>query len=240
MRIINGDIKSDVAFKTNIILVSPRKFNEIRDVMCYRNAKIIDNFSLRKFTFLPNQQCYRLNSKRILTEGIKTCTGLVVSNPQKKVASIFAHFLHSKNELDNMNLVEKYIKGKNAILIGAKYKYDSKCDTIKVFDAVRALCCSKKLPITEIKGLSTSWEANMAYDGAFDNLFVCIKEISPKDENNPDYVNSLGMLKRKCNKVCISPTDNVKFIPDEKLKFVVCKNWFKNRLSYFKDKIFKK
>ena len=203
----------NINFKTNINILAPSDYNKIANTLFLHNTNFIFDYLILDKNKKSSRPCYRLNSQRTYTEKIRTCTGVVVTNKNKKCANLFGHFYHSNDTYRKLPLIKPFVNGNNAIIVGSKPFAEK---SIEIFNTIIKFCQNKNIPTTLIGNLEPKWEIDMAYDGKFDNLFLCIKNI---DDDN-EYVKNMNELKNVCKKLYISPKDKINFIKENHLKFI--------------------
>ena len=191
----------NLTFKSRIVFLSPKGMSKV--FAKYQN-KNLDNIC---DYFITNSEMawdngYRTNVKYGYTKEVKTCTAGVCANKGKN-ASLFWHVENSYNNLEKFPILENFIDGTNAIIIGSKKFFRYSTD---MFDKFVKQTKNKNIPTTIIKGTQDS-EASMLFDAIEDTLYVCMKNIFNKEK----YVRSMEDLKQTCDTVEIAPTDSVEF-----------------------------
>ena len=213
-----NNLGNNIAFKSNIIFLSPKGYSEV-----FRKYKNKNFANICHYEITNNEKdwysCYKTNIARGTTSGIKTCTAGVCVNKGKR-APLFWHVENTLKNIENFPILSKLIKGTNAILIGSKseYKYSK-----KLFEKFAEETNAKNIPTTIIQGTKQA-EAKVIYESSNDTLYVCMSDIYKKD----NYVKSMKELKNTCDTVKISPSDNVEFydtLPKKSIKQKI-KNYF--------------
>lgn len=199
--------QNNINFGTNIKLVSPSDFKKIKQ--SFYNPLYMNNY-IYDFLILKNSknsnQCYRLNKTRVITENLRTCVGIVAADTENKKSSFFAHFYHSMENLRNLNLVKKYIKGNNAVIIGQRR--DNYGASPEIFNELQRHCSQNKMQYTILRGIRYGYEADYAYSGKKDTLYLCVSKIDDKSK----YADNLRNLKYIFRNVYFAPCDNIEFI----------------------------
>ena len=199
---------SNISFGTNIKFVSPRDFQAIRLKYPLRNVVL-------NYTISPNaensKKCYRINENMCATLGIRTCIGVNIADLENKTSSFSAHLFHSAKNYNNLNLIKPLIKGNNAVIIGKRQ--DDYAFSSEILNELSTFCNDAKLKTTKMCGLKYGYEADMAYDGESDSLFLCVSKIN----NKKKYVNNQERLKYAFKNISIESCDNVQFIKEGSL-----------------------
>lgn len=215
------DNQNNLAFKTNIRVVSPNRFRNII-VGLYGKGPLdeIVQFDIVPEIKNPIFKAFATKVKNIYTKNIRTCTGVLVANKGKE-ASLFGHFYNSPENVKDTEILEPFMKGTNAILVGSKdqFYYSS-----EVFDTFKEKIKKRNIPMTIMKSLNPDYEANIAYTSEDDELILCVKNaFKPKE-----YVHDMTELKKVFRMVKISPTDTIQFDTKQKPKlWERCKVLFK-------------
>ena len=160
---------NNLEFKSKIYVLSPEAFNHVKKrINKKQSCERIENWYIRPDLDVENFDgnkywyAYRKNVDCGYTEGIRTCTGGIAVNKGKK-APIFWHVLNSETNKENLSIITNNIEGTNVFMVGAKNKYKNSFSNFhKIFMKV----CANKIPITALKGLSKTWEANIAYESS--------------------------------------------------------------------------
>ena len=206
------DNKTNLAFKTNIRVVSPNKFRRIVDKLCLTGSlKEIVFFDIKSEPDIPKFKAYATKIKNVFTKHIRTCTGVLVADKGKE-ASLFGHFYNSQENIRDSKILEPYMEGTNAILIVSKRHFYYSND---VFNTFRDKIRKRKIPITILKSLNINYEANMAYTADNDELILCVKNtFNPKE-----YARDMRDLKKIFRHVKISSADTLEFDTKPKATF---------------------
>ena len=196
------------SFGTNIKFVSPKDFQAVRLKYPIRNFVL-------GYTLSPkaknSTKCYRINKNKCFTQGIRTCIGINIADLENKTSSFFAHLFHSAKNYNNLNLTKPLIKGNNAVIIGKRQ--DDYAFSSEILNKLLNFCNDAKLKTTKLCGLKYGYEADMAYDGNSDSLFVCVSKIN----NKKKYVSKQERLKYAFKNISIASCDNVQFIKEGSL-----------------------
>lgn len=221
--------KSNISFGTNIKIISPTDFAKIRKSLLFTpsSKNFIYNFDILK-NCKSSKQCYRVNSNKCTTTEIRTCIGINITNLKKKTSSFFAHFYHSKDTLNSLNIIKKYIKGDNALIIGQRR--DKFAFSNEIYDTLLNYCNKNNIPVTKLRGLREGYEADMSYEGKTDSLFICISKI----RNNNKFVRNIEQLKHAFEETSLAPCDNIEFLKEDSLN--VKYNYFQKLKYKFFDK----
>lgn len=201
--------QNNLAFKTNIRVVSPNRFRYVVDEL-YKKGPLeqIVQFDIVPAIKNPVFKAFLTKINNVYTKHIRTCTGVLVANKGKE-ASLFGHFYNSQENVRNSKKLEEYIFGTNAILIGSKRWF---MDSAEVFNAFNEKIKKRNIPRTIMKSLNINYEANMAYTAENDELILCVKNaFNPKE-----YVHDMADLKKVFGRVKISPTDTIQFDTKQK------------------------
>lgn len=196
----------NIAFKTNIKCVSPDYFRHKvwQMIKSSKNYKLINNFDINPTLKYNGCRGYRTNITEGYTENIRTCTAGIVANKGEK-APLFMHILNSEKNYKDINLLEEFFHGTNAIIIGSK---DTFSYSRAVFDKLKHIAAKKQLPLTIMRGLPLTWQASLAYQSEQDTLYLCVNDNAQKSK----YVKNEKMLRQIFKKIEISPTDNIEFL----------------------------
>ena len=204
-------LRSNIAFKSNIIFLSPKGFSEV--FRTYKNKNFVN---LCHYDITNDEKdwysCYKTNIARGITTGIRTCTAGVCANKGKR-ASLFWHVEDTLKNIEKFPILSKLIKGTNAIIIGSKSKYKY---SKELFEKFVEQMNTQNIPTTIIQGTKKA-EAEVIYESSNDTLYVCISDIYKND----NYVKSMEDLKNTCDIVKISPSDSVEFydvLPKKSIK----------------------
>ena len=215
---MDNTIQNDVAFKSRIIVLSPKGFSKMFAGYKYKKFANICHFEIA-----DNEKAwdssYKTNLIRVFTKGVRTCTAGICVEKGKK-ASLVWHIENTIKNIEKFPIVSKFIKGTNAIIIGSKKGYEN---STELFDKFEQETKYKNIPTTIIKG-TKSYEASFFYDSKPDTLYVCLNHIYKNDE----YVRSMEDLKQACDVVKISPFDSVEFeecLTEEKQKQKIKSFW---------------
>lgn len=195
---------SNQSFTSRIKILAPQKFETVLSEIRKKNVGNYHNID-RWMVNRPNELGYKTNFANGYTLGIRSCTGLLVKDEQANNASIMAHLLNCSENIQALPLINKFIQGKNAILVGAKCLHEF---SIELFDKIKQLIENKKIPLTIMRDLKPNWEIDMAYKGEEDTLYMCIREIRMI---KPDFVNNMEKLKEAFKTLKISNADTISF-----------------------------
>lgn len=201
---INGS--NQTSFKSNIKIVAPNQFQKIVQSMEKEDGydAIFQWEIVPDFVKFKQFKSYRTDAQLVSTEGIRSCTGGVVANRGKN-ASLAMHIGDTETNLKNINILEPYIRGTNAILIGSKSQFEH---SPVVYRKIKNMIQRNKIPLTEFRRLQLRMEANYAYDSQSDTLFLSINDIQ-----NPNiFVKTMQELKSAFRHVKISRKDTIEFL----------------------------
>lgn len=204
MKIVN----SNISFKSNIKIVSPAKYKMLTEKMAQNSSceYIYEwRFLKHKLLNLSKTNPYRLNANQVVTEGIRSCTGCFVVDKKSKNLPLAFHLYDELNSVEKVEDLDKFIKGTNAFLIGARGKFK---DSLPLFNKCENMLKKNKIPTTIMKDFRGKWEADIAYDSTNDDIIICIKDIFDPRK----YVNNFPELKNSFNKFELSPTDTMEFL----------------------------
>lgn len=205
-------------FGTNIKVVSPRFYKfKTNDMFSNKNCKFIDYWEIKPCDeYIKNGlYAYRNNVESGFTNNIRSCTAGIISNKKEK-ASLFFHIFNSEKNLQDLEILKKFFKGNNAILVGSKENVPF---STEIFEELKNSAIKNNLPLTILQLLKKRLEANLAYDSHKDTLFMCVNDVLDKHQ----YVESMDELKEAFKTVNISDADNIKFLSryeEEFLRFV--------------------
>lgn len=195
-------------FKSHIKLVSPEDYNRIVKSMeaDKRYDNIIEYMIKPLIPFLCKEKAYYTNTLKGSTEEIRSCTaGLVVDNA--KEAPLFFHIYDDSSNIRNLDVIEPYMQGSNAILIGSRSKFKK---SRKLFKAIEGLLDSKSIPMTVLEDFENMWECDVAYDSKKEEVYLCIKDILKPEI----YVKTQEELLKAFKRVQISTKDTIEFIAE--------------------------
>jgi len=193
---------NDISFKSNIRIVSPKRFAKISQNIFRNNGELINCYDLDPCFGGIDFQAYRTKMKEGFTKGVRSCTcGLIVSDDKK--SSSFFHLFNSIENILNLNKIENLFNGNNCILIGGKEVCP---ESAELFNIVNNVAKKSKLPTTVMYNLANTFEADIAYLSSKDTLYLCVKDIFK--QNN--YVKNIKDLKLVFKEFKISEKDNIK------------------------------
>lgn len=231
---MNSNINNNnINFGTNIKFISPNDFNKVKKSFMFKHScPATYNYNLDMVN--QGKKCYRVGKEKNYTQGIKNCTGLVVADSQKYLNCFFAHFFPSPKNYNRLQIIEPYLKGTNAVLVGSK----STCSfSDKMYEEIKNICKRKNMSITGFKDFNQEWEADIAYEAKKDNLYICLKQILFKKDDISNYVDSMNKLKLFCNEITISDKDNIEFIKDGNLQVETWLDWTISKTSFLLGKL---
>jgi len=209
-------MNNNPTFTSHIKVVSPAFFNSKVAAMCERGLCT----NINTWNIIPGKSetnrignevlksAFSTNMERGYTKGVRSCTSMLVANKGHN-ASVFEHIRNSLYNLANLPLLEKFINGTNAIIIGSKNMFPH---SKEVFQAMQKQAADKRLPTTILQGLKNDWEAHVAYNSIEDTLYLAVNQI----QNPLEYIMENTGLKRIFKQVKISPTDDIEFITSAK------------------------
>lgn len=188
---------NNVAFKSNIKIVSPKRFEKISHKLFAKNAELIDIYEFNNALGDP----YRTNMTSGFTNRVRSCTAGLVASKDKK-APLFMHLFNNETSIKYLDRIKNFFHGTNCILIGSK-----KCSphSTQVFDAVENIAVQSQLPVTKMKGLSPRFEADIAYNSKNDTMFLCVKDAF----NHNSYAETEDDLRLLFDEVQVSEKDKI-------------------------------
>lgn len=192
---------NNVSFKSNIRIVSPKRFDILSLKFYQKNAEFIYQYNLDSCFGGIDYQAYRTQMKMGFTKGVRSCTaGLIVANDKK--SSSFFHLFNSVENILNLNKIKKIFNGNNCILIGGK---EACPDSIELFNEINNNAKKSQLPTTLMCNLANAFEADIAYSSKKDTLYLCVKNIFNKQK----YAKNQKDLKLLFKQFEISPKDKI-------------------------------
>ena len=199
---------NDISFKSNIRIVSPKRFEKVSQKIFHNNGELINCYDLDTCLGGIDFQAYRTKMKAGFTKGVRSCTcGLIVAKDKK--TSSFFHLFNSIENILHLNKIKNLFNGNNSILIGGKEVCP---ESAKLFNNVNNIAEKSKLPTTIMYNLANRFEADVAYLSNKDTLYLCVKDIF--EPNN--YVKNIEDLKLVFKELKISEKDNI--IPLNQIK----------------------
>ena len=96
------------------------------------------------FIFPDSFKAYRTNVIKGSTEEIRSCTAGLVFD-KKSEAPLFFHIYDDSSNINNLSVIEPYMKGENAILIGSRTKFKK---SRELFKAIEKMLDAKSIPMT--------------------------------------------------------------------------------------------
>ena len=201
---------NNLAFKTNIRVVSPTRFQSVvKDMRTKAPLKEIIWWEImppKRFKYTS----YATKIKNVFTQNIRTCTGVLIANKGKN-ASLFGHFDGTAENIKDINVLKPYMQGTNAVLIGSKpdFQYSR-----KLFNNVRDEIREKGIPTTLMKFMDKEYQANMFYTSDNDELLLSISNAF-----TDEFVKNMTDLEKVMSTIKISSKDTLTFDAEEKLNF---------------------
>lgn len=210
------DSVTNLNFKSNIKVVSPNQYNKIvKDMEAdTRYDDILEYFIKPLFIYPDSFKAYRTNLSKGSTEEIRSCTAGLVFDKNQKVP-LFFHIYDDNSNIRDLGVIEPYMKGENAILIGSRTKFKK---SRELFQAIERLLNLKSIQLTVFEDFENTWEADVAYDSQKEEVYLCVKDIM----NPKMYVKTMDELLKAFKRVQISSKDTIEFLA-EKTKEVVRK-----------------
>lgn len=203
-------------FKSHIKVVSPKDYNNVvKELEVDTRYDDIMEYFIKPLCIFPDSfKAYRTNVLKGSTEEIRSCTAGLVFD-KKSEAPLFFHIYDDSSNINNLSVIEPYMKGENAILIGSRTKFKK---SRELFKTIEKMLDSKSIPMTVFEDFENTWEADMAYDSQKDEVYLCVKDIM----NPKMYVKTMDELLKAFKRVQISSRDTIEFLA-EKTKEVVKK-----------------
>ncbi len=205
---INKNQNSPV-FTSKIKFVNKRTF-DLLQLYTPNNVKITSYD-------ISNKSGYLLNKSKTLTTDVRTCTGGFVINPEENISTISLHLRNSEKNLEDIDKLSDFIKGKNAFFIGAKRRIGDKHYDFahEVFKKISNLTKGKSIKTTTLEGLNDFCGVDLAYWGKKDTIFVGLHKIIPRKGEPPEkkyiQIDNLKQLKKYFDKIRISQVDELEF-----------------------------
>ena len=199
---------NEISFKSNIRIVSPKRFEKISQNIFRNNGELISCYNLDTCYGGIDFQAYRTMMKAGFTKGVRSCTSGLIVSKDKKTSSFF-HVFNSIENILHLNKIKNLFDGNNCILIGGKEVCP---ESAELFNEVNSIAKKTKLPTTIMYNLANTFEANIAYLSNKDTLYLCVKDIFK--QNN--YAKNIKDLKLVFKEFQISEKDNI--IPLNRMK----------------------
>lgn len=160
---------------------------------------------------------YLLNKNKVVTTDVRTCTGGFIIDPEKGIAPLSIHLRNSASNLEEIDNLEKFLKGRNAFFIGAKRRVG--CRHIEfareVFKKISELAKAKAIKTTILEGLDDYCGVDLAYWGKKDTILVGLHRIIPQDgkPSKKEYIqiNDINHLRKFFEKIRIAQGDEIEF-----------------------------
>lgn len=199
MKVNNNNIN----FKSNIVFVSPKGFERVAK----KFEKNPNYENIEEWYIVTNKlqnRGFRTDVEDGYTLNIRSCSAGLCAKKEKP-APFFWHIYHSNRNYKNLGVLEEFLEGDNALIVGGKSGIGG---SMKIFNKILHMIENKHMPVTILKNQRDVWESQLAYRSKNDTFYLCVNDAT----NMSKYVKSMSQLQKVFKKVVISPTDNIKFL----------------------------